>query len=116
MHRQDSSPSEVVVEDLIAERRPSRAAPAAYKPVSPTAMASPKTNTLAILSLVFGFVFWPLGILFGHLALRQIRRTREAGRGLAFAGLILGYVVLAFLVVAIVVLAIAGSHSSTTNS
>jgi hypothetical protein len=47
---------------------------------------------MAILSLVFAFVFWPLGIVFGHMARRQIRRTGEGGAGLATAGLVLGYI------------------------
>jgi hypothetical protein len=51
-----------------------------------------QTNTMAILSLVFAFVFWPLGIVFGHLARKQIRQTGEGGAGLAKAGLILSYV------------------------
>jgi hypothetical protein len=50
------------------------------------------TNTVAILSLVFAFVFAPLGIVFGHVARNQIRRTGEQGSGLATAGLWLGYI------------------------
>jgi hypothetical protein len=46
---------------------------------------------MAILSLVFAFVFWPLAIIFGHVGKRQIARTGEAGGGLATAGLIMGY-------------------------
>ena len=53
---------------------------------------APPTNTMAILALVFGFVFAPVGIVLGHLALGQIKRTGESGHGLALAGLILGYV------------------------
>jgi hypothetical protein len=49
------------------------------------------TNTMAILSLVFAFVFWPLAIVFGHAGKRQITRTGEAGGGLATAGLVIGY-------------------------
>ena len=41
------------------------------------------TNTMAILSLVFAFVFFPLGTVFGVIARRQITRTGEEGRGLA---------------------------------
>jgi hypothetical protein len=47
---------------------------------------------MAILSLVFAFVFAPLGIVFGHVAKRQIRRTGEGGSGLATAGLVLSYI------------------------
>src|SRR5689334_8320213 len=61
------------------------------------------TNALAIASLVCAFLFAPLGIVFGHLSLSQIRRTGEEGRGLAVAGLVIGYLitVLTVLVVAL---------------
>jgi hypothetical protein len=52
----------------------------------------PRTNTLAIVALVLGLTVPVGGIICGHLALGQIRRTGEAGHGLAQAGLILGYV------------------------
>jgi Domain of unknown function (DUF4190) len=54
--------------------------------------AAPATNTMAILSLVFAFVFSPLGIVFGHMAKKQIRERGEGGDGLATAGLVLGYI------------------------
>lgn len=50
------------------------------------------TNVLAILSLVFAFVFPPAGAVLGHLAKRQIRTSGEEGDQLATWGLILGYV------------------------
>jgi hypothetical protein len=50
------------------------------------------TNVMSILSLVFAFVFSLLGIVFGHIAKKQIRRTGEGGSGLATAGLVLGYI------------------------
>jgi hypothetical protein len=61
------------------------------------------TNTLAIASLVGGISSWAgflclgavVGIVCGHLARSQIRRTDEEGDGLALAGLILGYLHLA---------------------
>lgn len=51
-----------------------------------------RTNTMAVLSLVFAFVFSPLAIVFGHVGLSQLRLTGEQGRGLAIAGLVLGYI------------------------
>ena len=54
-----------------------------YPPVSQ------KTNTMAILGLIFAFVFSPLGIVFSAIGLSQIKKRREGGRGLAIAGLIL---------------------------
>lgn len=50
------------------------------------------TNVLAIISLVAAFIVPIAAIVTGHIALNQIRRTREEGYGLAKAGLILGYV------------------------
>ena len=53
---------------------------------------APPTNTLAIVALILAF-FVPLGgIICGHIALGQIKRTGESGHGLAFAGTIIGYV------------------------
>lgn len=69
--------------------------------------ATQGTNTLAILSLVCAFVFWPLGIVFGHMAKGQIRRTGEGGGGLATAGLILSYLALAITVISVVFLVLA---------
>ena len=50
-----------------------------------------KTNSMAIAALVSSLVLSPLGIVFGHISLSQIKRTNEDGRGLAIAGLVIGY-------------------------
>lgn len=52
-------------------------------------MKETKTNIYAILSLIFAFVFFPLGLAFGIVALYKIKRTHEHGKGLAVAGVIL---------------------------
>jgi len=64
---------------------------------------SPETSGKAIFSLVSGFivVFFPFSIaavVFGYLALYDIRRSpgRLTGRGLAIAGIVLGYLGMAF--------------------
>ena len=54
--------------------------------------AGPRTNTLAIISLVLAFRIDLVAIITGHIALSQIKRTGEGGRGLALAGLVLGYI------------------------
>ncbi|ROT32009.1 DUF4190 domain-containing protein [Micromonospora sp. HM5-17] len=56
-------------------------------------------NVLAILSLVFAFVFAPAGIVLGHLARRQIASSGEQGAQLALWGLILSYVFTALYVI-----------------
>jgi undecaprenyl-diphosphatase len=58
------------------------------------------TNRMAVLSLVFAFVFAPLGVVFGHLAKRQIKQTNESGEGKATAGLAIGYTVIGLALVA----------------
>jgi hypothetical protein len=63
------------------------------------------TNGLAIASLVTGlFWMWWIGsvlaIVFGHTALKQIERTGQSGRGMAIAGLVLGYIGLSTLLFA----------------
>ncbi|GAB3946558.1 DUF4190 domain-containing protein [Micromonospora vulcania] len=70
-----------------------------YAPQGPYAPYGPPppgqgrgTNVLAILSLVFAFVFPPAGAVLGHVAKRQLRTTGEEGDQLATWGLILGYV------------------------
>src|SRR5690242_10489754 len=60
------------------------------------------TNALAIVSLVCAFLFAPLGIIFGHISLSQIRKTGEEGRGLAIAGLVISYLITVFTIVVIV--------------
>ena len=39
------------------------------------------------------FLFAPLGIVFGHISLSQIKKTGEEGRGLAVAGLVISYLI-----------------------
>ena len=69
------------------------------------------TNTMAILSLVFAFVFAPVGLGLGIAARKQIARTGEEGSGLAMAGMIVGgiftglwVIVLVFWIIALVAL------------
>lgn len=64
---------------------------------------SARTNTLAILSLVASlagvfvlpFVGQIAGIVLGHVSLSQLKERAEKGRGMAIAGLIVGYATLA---------------------
>jgi hypothetical protein len=58
-----------------------------------------KTNSLAIASLCCGVGLLLAGIIagipaivLGFLAIRQIRRTGEDGRGMAIAGIVLGFI------------------------
>ncbi len=89
----------------------------------PVPSLPPKTNSMAIASLLCGIgqvMFWPLitipAIVLGHVARRQIRQTGEAGSGLATAGLVLGYIgagVVALGVLALVLILVAWGNSGT---
>lgn len=91
-------------------------------PVARVTMVTPvtRTNGLAIASLACGiaqFAFGPLAtipaILFGHVALHQIKRTGEQGAGLALAGLILGWAAVILSILLIVGVAMsAGMHGT----
>jgi len=86
------------------ERPPAGAMPStAFIPA-----AQPRINVMAVLSLVFSLAVGSvLAVIFGHVALGQIRRTGDNGRGLAIAGLVIGYIGIgAGLVVAVVWLAV----------
>ncbi|WP_197694105.1 sensor domain-containing protein [Mycobacterium sp. 852002-40037_SCH5390672] len=58
---------------------------------------------MATLSVVFAFVFAPVGAVLGHLGLRQIRRTGQRGRDRALVGTVLSYAVIIVLVGVLVV-------------
>jgi Domain of unknown function (DUF4190) len=66
-------------------------------PAAPAKFDYTKLNTLAVVSLASA-VSWVgsvAGIITGHIALAQIKRSGEKGRGLAIAGLVVGYLYIA---------------------
>lgn len=62
--------------------------------ISKNSAAIVSPSVFAILSLIFAFFMPILAIVFGHLALSEIRRSggTKNGQGLAQAGLIIGYI------------------------
>ena len=95
---------------------PPVAAPIPPPPPPPPPVAGPGTNGFAVASLVCSIATTMicgigsiLGIVFGHVARRQIKRTGEGGAGLALAGLIIGYLGLAAIAVFITVMIVAAT-------
>ena len=90
-----------------------------YQPPLPSA----GTNGLAIASLVCSLIGWVVcpfvaeivGVILGFVALGQIKQTGEGGRGLAFAGIIIGGIAIALgVLVLILAIAYGGTHTTTT--
>lgn len=69
------------------------------KSVVPMGTTLGNTNTFAFLAILLAFIAPVAGIVFGHMGLNQIKRTGDAGRGIALTGLIIGYAWFAFLAV-----------------
>lgn len=89
---------------------PAYAAPAYGAPAAGYGQAATqKTNTFAIISLVASIAGWItgitfiVGIIFGHISLGQIKKTGENGRGMAIAGLVVGYVGIALTIIGIII-------------
>lgn len=94
-----------------------------YPPQPPTAPVAQTTNGLAIASMVLGilWLFWIgsiLAIVFGHVSLGQIKRSNgtQGGRGMAIAGLVLGYLSTAGWILLILLVTIVGTTVSTEFS
>lgn len=79
-----------------------------------------RTNTMAILGLVFAFIVSPLGIVFSAMGLKQTRERGEGGRGLALAGMILSIIFtllwVVYLVLAVTVLSTAVRSASAIDA
>lgn len=80
-----------------------------WYPPAPPPLPQERWNGLAIASLVLGIVwlYWVgsiLAVVFGHIALSNIKRNPVVrGKGLAVAGVVLGYVWLSLLAIAFIV-------------
>ncbi|WP_077077227.1 sensor domain-containing protein [Mycobacterium numidiamassiliense] len=75
--------------------------PPMFVPPPPPPQYRPPVCTLATLSLVFAFVFAPVGAILGQLGLARIQRTGELGRNRALIGLTLSYAFIGLTVVAL---------------
>jgi Domain of unknown function (DUF4190) len=102
---------------LAAEFYRVHAQPPPPPPPPPTSNVGPhqRTNSTAIVAFVFAFLFWPLGIILGHVARHSIRRSGERGGGLALAALIISYIWGAAVIVIVIAVIAAPSSSGFNN-
>lgn len=79
------------------------------------APAAPRWNTMAIVAFIVTFFINIVGIILGFIALNQIKRTGEQGRGLALAAIIIGFVSIVLgIIIIISVFASVGSAMHST--
>lgn len=99
---------------------PYGAAPQPYGYAPQPYPVSAPTNTMAIVALVGSFFIPLVGIICGHISLNQIKKTGEQGKGLAIAGLVIGYIYTAFIVLYLifmfVMLVVLGGIASSVPS
>jgi uncharacterized protein YacL len=65
-----------------------------------------RTNVLAIVGLILSIFFPLVGAIVGHVALAQIKKTGEEGRGLALAAVIVGWTLTGLAIIGLIVAAI----------
>jgi peptidyl-prolyl cis-trans isomerase B (cyclophilin B) len=98
----------------VTDPTPAFATPPEVAPyTTPAVAARGRWNVLAIVSFVTALLaLGVVAVIAGHTALSQIKRTGDSGRGLALAGVILGYlgIVGALLVVGLWVFALSNGN------
>jgi hypothetical protein len=82
-----------------------------YPPGPPQPDPGGQSRALAIWSIVFAFVFAPVGAVLGHLALSQIRRGLQHGRDLALVGLTLSYTFIVLTVAGLAMWMVTGANA-----
>ena len=81
-----------------APKTSTSATPAAH-PASAAAPATPsspagKTSGVAIAAIIFAFLFPLVGLILGIIALTQIKKNHEGGKGLAIASIVISVVIM----------------------
>ncbi len=84
--------------------------PVAFRPAPPTCGMATTAFVVSLVSVVTAtfcgvtILGAPVGAVLGHLALRRIAETGEGGRGLALAGVIIGWIGTALILIGVAVL------------
>ncbi|MFJ3392596.1 DUF4190 domain-containing protein [Leifsonia aquatica] len=79
--------------------------------------AQPGYNTMAIVGFILAFFVSIVGVILGFVALSQIKRTGEQGRGLALAAVIIGLVEIVLgIIFTIIIIASLGVAAANYNN
>lgn len=92
--------------------------PPGYPPASlPSAGGPPQTGTngFAIAALVLG-ILGVLGAVFGFIALSQIRRTGQGGRGLAIAGIALSGIWVLVIIISVIAIFVTAADRDASGT
>ncbi|MDY0911698.1 DUF4190 domain-containing protein [Rathayibacter festucae] len=80
---------------------------------TPYTPASDRYNILAIIGFIASFFIAIVGIVLGFIALSQIKRTGEKGRGLAIAAVVIGFVaIIVYIILFVTLFSLAGIAGS----
>ncbi|PZF58943.1 DUF4190 domain-containing protein [Curtobacterium sp. MCSS17_008] len=85
------------------------------QPYQPAAPATDRYNVLAIVGFILAFVVNIAGLVVSIIALGQVKRTGERGRGLALAGVIISAISLLFSVISIIVVIVAAGSAGMSS-
>jgi large-conductance mechanosensitive channel len=95
---------------------PPFAGPPPFAP--PQYYGRPPLSALALVAFIGSLFVGLVGVICGHIALSQLKKTGERGYGFALAGVIIGYVstAFAFLLIALVVVSVIFSVAAAKES
>ncbi|AMM22773.1 hypothetical protein AX769_21780 (plasmid) [Frondihabitans sp. PAMC 28766] len=85
-------------------------------PPGQVAPASDRYNVLAIVGFILAFVISIGGLVVSIIALTQIKKTGERGRGLALAGVIISAVAIIITIIAYIAIFTVAAHNGTTTN
>lgn len=75
-----------------------------------------RTNPFAIVAIIVVWFGSVLGLIFGYIALSQIKKTGDDGRGLALAAVIIGWIYLALGIIAVIFIGVVYGFAASTGS
>ncbi|AAT89027.1 hypothetical protein ATY41_02475 [Leifsonia xyli subsp. xyli] len=75
---------------------------------------APGYNPISIVAFVLAFFTSAIGVILGFVALSQIKRTGEQGRGLAIAAIVIGFAEFALVVLLIVIAIVAAGIAAAS--
>ena len=117
MTDQPQSPTPVPADDPFAQTPPTDQHVYPSQP-SPPAYGPPRrTSGFAIASMVLGILGTGIiAVIVGHVAMNDIKKTGKDGKGMAIAGLVLGYITTAFWTIFWIAVLAVGASTSTSPS